>query len=141
MGFFNKRIKKYELQIWNQRATRLGIAFNGAFTIQILEEVQCKLEVNPYFSNTHVGLVLSPPPEFVKPAFKENPQGILFYQHLNDYLMSEPTSLKAIDGTDCEVVAFNTNEEDALELLVRKSMMEFHLKEILTPDFLKHFGK
>jgi len=98
LGIFGKRIRKYELEIWNQRAARFGLAFKGAFSIQVLEEVQCKLEASPYFSNTHVGLVLSPPSEFVKPAFKEKPQGILFYQRLNDYLMSEPTSLNAIDG-------------------------------------------
>lgn len=74
-----------------------------------------------------MGLVLSPPSEFLQPAFKENPQGILFYQHLNDYLMSEPASLKALDGIDREVVAFNINERDAFELLVRQSIIEFHL--------------
>jgi hypothetical protein len=131
MGWLADRAENLERQIWGERATAIHQQLSGSFYLGFARGVDCALESNPHFSATHVGLVLSPHPEFTEPPFKTERPALLVYQHLNSYLISQPTPMLNIEQAQCQVFASTPDEEKAIHAILAASVSAFSSRGVL----------
>jgi|AntAceMinimDraft_13_1070369.scaffolds.fasta_scaffold102578_1 hypothetical protein len=132
MGIFDKRIEKYERQLWNDRAVAIHTQLKGTFQLGFLRDIQCGLEANPYSAPTHVGLVLGPLLAFVPPEFQEHRPRILVYQHLREFLLSEAQDTDIHVATECNVAFSSSKEDEVIQQIIVATTRAFMAKGMLT---------